>query len=222
VALALVAICVPVTAVGGWFIRKTIDAGKGGGSPGATLLAFMYTFEDGPDALGVSRLIVDSKKDAIQKQRKAYLAEMAADAQKSGWTATFEIGSRPEGAENGDVINGDKATTVGWFSVRWTPPESLRPSHGLPWYGGPSRPWRAETRRDDGGWRLLSVTLPPWCDPGDLTGYSRCDRPYPSESITPSPSQSSEDPLGKVRDMLPCGPRDPFRSMRACPSSPPG
>jgi hypothetical protein len=213
-------VCVPVTAISGWFIKGTIDAGKGEGSPGATLLAFMFTFEDGPDALGVSRLIVPSKRDAITAQRRTYLAAMEADAKKSGWTATFEIGPVPDGVENGDAIQGDQATTVGWFNVRWLPPASLRPSRGLPWYSGPSHPWRAETRRDSGGWRLWSLTIPPWCDPGDLTGYSRCDRPLPSASATPTPSEStSEDPLANVRSMLPCGPRDPFRSMRACPSS---
>jgi hypothetical protein len=56
----------------------------------SALAAFVYSFNDGPDATGVDRLIVSERRRAIGGQRRDYLAAMAADAKATGWSPVFE------------------------------------------------------------------------------------------------------------------------------------
>jgi hypothetical protein len=144
---------------------------------------------------------------------------MAPDTKVTGWSATFEIGS----STPGDRVetHGDRASVVDSYRVRWTPPTDeqrrLASSGPVVWFNGTSRQWRAEVRRDRTGWRLWSVTMPPWCG---QDGYSRCDSgtaPSPSPSTSPAP----DDPLGGVRSMLPCEPSDPLRQYHDCLSPSP-
>jgi hypothetical protein len=213
-----VILAVPALAICGWFAKITIDAGKGMPSPDAALLGLIFTFEDPPDALGVDRLIVPERRNAIKQQRLAYMAEMAKDARESGWTPSFETGWAPDGAPKTSVF-GNTATVYRWHAVRWFPPDHLIPERGSPWQQGPNREWKAEARDDGDGWRLVSLTIPPWCDDGTNNGYSLCNRRHPSTE----PSPSSTDPLDRLRSALPCGLRDPYRSLRTtCDPSVPG
>jgi hypothetical protein len=214
VAAVVLACCgVPLAWVAGPLAVGTLNADRGEGSPGAALLAFVGTFEDGPDATGVERLIVPERRKTIIEQRRSYLAQMAADAKATGWSATFEVGSTP-----GDRVeaHGDRATVVEGYRVRWIPPADVqrRTSSSGPilWFNGSSRQWRADVRKDRTGWRLWSVTMPPWCG---QYGYSRCNAD-PAPNL--SPSASPDDPLAGVRSMLPCGPADPLRQYHDCPS----
>jgi hypothetical protein len=77
-----------------------------------------------------------------------------------------------------------------------------QPSLGIHYWRATTPPWTFGLVKDD-GWRVCQVEAPDLC----ATAVRCTPRPTPS----PSPS---EDLHGDVRDMLPCGPRDPFRSVR--------
>jgi hypothetical protein len=54
----------------------TTTADHGEKSPSAAPAAFVLTFEDGSDALGVERLIVQQRRNQISRQRRDYIATM--------------------------------------------------------------------------------------------------------------------------------------------------
>jgi hypothetical protein len=64
----------------------TLHADHGEPSPGAALLRFVFTFEDGPDATGVDRLIMPERRAQLDRQRRDYLTAMAADQKATGWS----------------------------------------------------------------------------------------------------------------------------------------
>jgi hypothetical protein len=207
-------VAVPVGYLVWPIVVGTLHADHGEASPRAALLAFVFTFEDPPDTTGVDRLIVSERREQIGRQRRDYLKAMATDRKATGWSATFEVAA-PEPDDRTEV-HGDRATVVDHYRARWTPPASQRTTGGVvTWIDGASYPWRADARRDRIGWRLWSVTIPPWCGT-----YSRCGT-APAPVGSPSPSPSPDDPLGAVRSMLPCGPADPLRQYHDCPSASP-
>jgi hypothetical protein len=65
---------------------------------------------------------------------------------------------------------------------------------------------------EDDGWRVCGVDAPQLC--GEVLN---CDPRTPTLSASPT----EEDLLQHPREMLPCGPRDPFRERRNCPSASP-
>jgi hypothetical protein len=192
----------------------TLHADHGEPSPRAALLRFVFSFEDGPDATGVDRLIVPERRGQLGGQRRDYLKAIAADSKATGWSATFE-NTAPEPGDRVE-IHGDRASVVDHYRARWTPPANQRTTGGaVTWIDGEPHAWRAEARKDRTGWRLWSVTIPPWCGT-----YSRCGT-APAPAGSPRPSPSPDDPLGAVRSMLPCGPADPLRQYHDCPSASP-
>jgi hypothetical protein len=54
-------------------------------------LSSQITFEDGPDATGVDRLMVPEQRAQLGRQRRDYLKAMAADRKATDWSATFEV-----------------------------------------------------------------------------------------------------------------------------------
>jgi hypothetical protein len=128
----------PIVWVVGPLVVGTVTADHGEGSPGAALLAFVYTLENGPDATGVERLIDPRQRTTIVKQRRTYLAEMAADTKATRWSGTFETGSPLPGDHI--EIHGDRATVVDSFRVRWTPPADtqrrIASSGSVLWFDG--------------------------------------------------------------------------------------
>jgi hypothetical protein len=200
-AVVLALMCVlPVGWAVAWFAGVTVEAGKGGGSPSAALLGFMFTFNSPADHPEVDRWIVPSRRPAIDRQRREYLDTMAADQQRTGFRLEFDVGTPPGGSfgpGDQDQIHGDTATAVGWYSAKWWLPPALLarlrsedPGMVFPWVRGPALRWSAELRHDSGGWRLWTVRIPPLCDPGDGSGYARCDRPVFDPSAVPSPTSS--------------------------------
>jgi hypothetical protein len=214
---------VPVVYVVAPAVLGTWTADHGEGSPRAALAAFVYSFNDGPDATGVDRLIVPEQRRAIGGQRRDYLATMAVDMKTTGWSGVFETAG-PQPTDHTDV-RGDRAVVMASYRVRWKPPpvqQTPMTGDSVVWYDGQAHPWRAEARKDRTGWRLWSMTIPPWCG---THGYSRCVAVAPWSSSTPSqspsPSASAEDPLDGVRSMLPYGPADPLRQYHDCPTPEP-
>jgi hypothetical protein len=61
----------------------TLHADHGEPSPGAALLRFVFSFDDGPDAIGVDRLIVSGR---LGRQWRDHLKAMAADRKATGWS----------------------------------------------------------------------------------------------------------------------------------------
>jgi hypothetical protein len=157
---------------------------------------------------------VPERRTQLAQQRRDYVRAMEADRQASGWPGRFEIGNKQPG--DGTEVRGDLATVVDSYRVRWTPPAGQSTPNAAPLgYNGVPRAWRADARKDSDGWRLVSVSIPPWCGT-----YSRCGAaPVAGPSVSPSPS--ADDPLGGVASMLPCGPADPYRQFHDCPSASP-
>jgi hypothetical protein len=50
------------------------------------LLRFVFSFDDGPDAIGVDRLIVPGRRGRLGRQRRDHLKAMAADRKVTGWS----------------------------------------------------------------------------------------------------------------------------------------
>jgi hypothetical protein len=103
---------------------------------------------------------------------------MEADRKATGWIGAFEIASDP--ADRVDV----QAIGPLWWTASefgWTPPADLRASMNAVRLRGQPLAWHAELRSDRTGWRLWSVTIPPWC-----CGYSRCGRTPASPDSTPT------------------------------------
>jgi hypothetical protein len=154
---------------------------------------------------------VTERRAQIERQRREFMREMAADETTTGWAATLETG--PETPGDGVQEHGDRATVVDSCRVSWRPPFTQRPRGAGPvWYNGEPYQWRAEVRRDGGGWRLRSVVLPAWCGT-----YSRCSS-APAATPSTTASAMSDDPLGNAKSMLPCGTRDPYPWLHDCPS----
>ncbi len=109
---------------------------------------------------------------------------MEADRNATGWVGRFEHASQPTATT---TINGDHATVIDSYGVRWTPPATSQatPGGGALFYRGQPRAWHAAARRDRTGWRLWSVTIPPWCG-----SYSRCGAAPPRRSRCPSSRRS--------------------------------
>jgi len=158
-ALALCAVAIPVRLLVLPLVIGTVTADHGEPSPTAALFAFVLTFEEPQRSVGVDRLIVAQRRAELGQQRRDYLQAMEADRKATGWSGRLEHASQPTDTTS---IEGDRATVVDSYGMRWTPPPQLHatPAVGALWYHGQPLAWRAEARRDRTGWRLWSVTIP--------------------------------------------------------------
>lgn len=201
----VVCVAAPVVAAVGWFASETVKAGRGAADPEVALLSWMYSFRD-PDAVDADRYVMPERRAELARVRADFLAQMTQTAPQ----ARIDLGN----GQAATRISGDTATVTDHYLVS-IPLEGA--GAGITSTHTKALAWTAEARRSDGGWRLWSVSVPPWCGPG---GYvTRCGPPAPAGSATPSPSPS-EDLLRNPREMLRCGPRDPFRELHDCPPLP--
>jgi hypothetical protein len=73
-------------------------------------------------------------------------------------------------------INGDRATVTEYWEVHLTFVQD-HPGGAIGAATEP-QPWTATAQRERDGWRLTSLTTPPWCstrhDDGTTTGYVKC------------------------------------------------
>jgi hypothetical protein len=176
-ALAL-CLAVPVAVIAVPIIRETIEAGGGSNSPQEALLSYIITFEPPAKAqqLDAERFIVRSKRKTMLKQRADYIGAIeASNRAHPDQPARITVAYDDEHQTQVD-IHGDRATVTEYWHAQW----DLTPTH----VGGPmgyvSRPlpWTATAQRQADGWRLTSLTIPPWCgtirDDGTVTGYAKC------------------------------------------------
>jgi hypothetical protein len=176
-----------------WFVRATVDAGRGEASPAAAanayLLALGYSEQE-----GLLPLLDDGAEDELLRQWADLRTAMAA-TESWGAPSRLNVGDLDEGP----IVDGQATVTAGvsatWWGRGGTPGTSVESE---------TLPWRIVTRDDD-GWRVVKVDAPPWCGPG---GYVvRCPgdpAPVPSPSVSPSPSLPGI--LDRLQSRHPCGP----------------
>lgn len=204
--MLLCCVGVPVGVPLWWVVSQTVKAGKGEVSPDAAVTVYLMDLGYGREPDNELPLFDDDRQDDLLRQWRDLQATMAAAAM--GAPSTLDSGALDVGP-----IEGGRATVTTNVSATWWSKTgggtSLR-SRALP--------WSFETRDDD-GWRISAVTPPPWCGAGAAGYVTTCDQPPPASSapsVSPSPS---EDLLKNPREMLPCGPRDPFPELHSCPPS---
>lgn len=186
----------------GTFATFAVDYGPTGqANPGAAVNAY---FESGPlggfgglgraaDSIDFDGVLCASRRDQLRRQAAAF----ARDLDRPGVLRIEPL------AGDQVTIHGDTATVVDRIQVSATDgtPGSTLTYHSTPVI------WTFQTVDD--GWRVCQVDAPAIC--GSLL---RCNA-TPDSTTPPSPSASPSDDLpGSVREMLPCGPRDPFRDIR--------
>ena len=88
---------VPVVYVVAPAVLGTWTADHGKGSPRAASAAFVYSFNDGPDATGVDRLIASEQRSAIGGRRRTYLATMTAGHEDDWVVRGVRAGRRTRG-----------------------------------------------------------------------------------------------------------------------------
>jgi hypothetical protein len=207
VPVLLVCCCgVPVGVPLWWVVSQTVKAGKGEASPAAAATVYLMDLGYGRDSDNELPLFDDDRQAELVQQWNALRATMAAAAM--GAPSAFDSGTLDVGPIEGGRATVTTSVVATWWS-KTGGGGSLR-SHALP--------WTFETRDDD-GWRISRVTAPPWCGAGAAGYVTTCDQPElagSGPSVTPSPS---DDLLQNPREMLPCGPRDPFPELHSCPPS---
>lgn len=207
VAAPLILVCccgVPVGVPLVWAVRDAIEAGRGAASPESAADAYLSKLSYDNEN-GLLPLVRGEHRDELVAQWRAYR-----DAMKASDPAPFRLSWSTLTA--GPVVGGRAEVRVDVQASWWVTDAQGRNSM---WDSKPY-PWVFEARQDD-GWRVSRVDPTPWCGPG---GYlPRCGAaPAPSDSASASVSPSpSEDLLRNPREMLRCGPRDPFRALHSCP-----
>jgi hypothetical protein len=203
-ALALLCCCLPTAFPLIWLAKSTVEAGRG--APSAVAAANLYLLALGYDEDdGLLPVLDDERQDQLLEQWRAYRTAM--QATPGGGPNRLDLARfQPEHAsDRRTVVAVDVSAT--WWGRGGTAGTSLRSQ---------PRTWRITTRDDD-GWRVTHVDAPPWCGPG---GYLPQCGPTPSPSPPSTSASPSYDPLQHPREMLRCGPRDPFRQRHSCPPTP--
>ncbi|WP_346121869.1 hypothetical protein [Micromonospora coerulea] len=106
------------------------------------------------EELGLSRVLVDERHEELLRQWRRYRGEMERASVPSKLETVGPIDVEDQGDSRATV-------TAHIRAIWWNGPTSL---------SGTAHPWRFETRRDAGGWRVWAADLPPWCG-----GHVRAD-----------------------------------------------
>jgi hypothetical protein len=151
------------------------------------------------DDLTFDRVLCDGRRGELQRQADV----MARDVQAVG-----ETWRKVSSADEQVTADGDRATVTARVSLD-IGVDGTQMTGVTTW----RHDWGAWTFTvvEDAGWRVCGVDAPQLC--GEILN---CERSTP----TPSASPTEEDLLQHPREMLPCGPRDPFRERRRCPATP--
>lgn len=169
-----------------------------------TVMGSLWWDTDGE--LRAEKNVSPEHRPDLMARRRAYIDQIRADARRYPAVAGADFDPHT-GTHPAIDVQGDIATVVLHVAARW--PNAR--GNGAPWMYSSTADWQFTVHHDHTGWRITALTMPPWCG-----SYSRCDTPPPPQSASSSPSP--DDPLGNLRSMLPCGPKDPFRDWHSCPS----
>ncbi|MFE9204684.1 hypothetical protein [Micromonospora sp. NPDC007230] len=130
-----------------WAVRKQLEAERGEATPEAAATVWLLKLS-ADEEIGLSRVLAAPRHDELRQQWSDYRDEM--NGSRRPPSKLESVG--PSVIEHqGD----DRATVAEQVrAVWWDGPNIL---------AGSDHQWRWELRRDDGGWRVWSVELPPWC-----------------------------------------------------------
>jgi hypothetical protein len=188
-----------------WFVNETLEAGRGAPSSEAVASEYLMRFSYN-DTDGLLPLLDDDQQERLLDQWQDYQDAMSLTDPPPTRLDVESLRSEPAMDE--------RVRVSAEVQFVWVTQDENGRRGG---YGSTPRTWVIETRDED-GWRIVRVVAPPWCGPD---GYvPRCESAggdvpptTPAASIAPS----SPDPLQHPREMLRCGPRDPFRAWHSCP-----
>ncbi|TDB96453.1 hypothetical protein E1091_09235 [Micromonospora fluostatini] len=127
--------------------RVQAHAERGEPAPEAAATVWMLQLSAG-ERLGVSRVLAPDRHDELRQQWQEYRTAMESTGRppfKLETVGRLVVDDRAE----------DRALVVAQVrGIWWDGPTVM---------AGTAHPWRWETRRDAGGWRVWSTELPPWC-----------------------------------------------------------
>ncbi|TDB74272.1 hypothetical protein E1165_14965 [Micromonospora sp. KC723] len=140
---------------------KTHQADQGQPSPDAAANVFMLAVSSGEE-LGLRSALAPQHRDELVNEWREIRQDISRTepAVSKVTAAAFVIEHQDD----------DRAQVVTEVRAVWWPTDG----GGLMMHGSPY-PWRFETRRDDGGWRVWSVDPHPWC--GGHVRASACEQP---------------------------------------------
>jgi hypothetical protein len=150
------------------------------------------------DELAFGRVLCDGRRDELQRQADVMAHEVRAVS--SSWQKV---------SSSDELVSVDGTTVSVSARVSLDIAAGEQQSAGVTTWRYDLGSWTFAMVEDD-GWLVCGVDAPRLC--GEVLN---CDPPAP----TPSTSPTEEDLLQHPREMLPCGPRDPFRERRNCPSA---
>jgi hypothetical protein len=150
-----------VAGVGWYFLRPivadTLQAGRGGASPGVAARQYLDSFNDERDTdIGISALLCPQERRRLLAQRREYVEAMKADEARWGQAVRLRI----VGWHYDPDPKGDRAPVVADVTVDAT----YREDNGrYVTYASGAQSWRFDTRRFHDGWRICRVEVPAWC-----------------------------------------------------------
>ncbi|MFR9774868.1 hypothetical protein ACL02O_02280 [Micromonospora sp. MS34] len=129
-----------------WAVRKQAEADRGEATPDAAVSVYLLQMSSGEE-IGLPRVLAAKRHDELLRQWRQYRSEM-----KRGNVPSKLQTVRPIDVEGQGNY---RATVTAQVSPTWWK-EQIN-------FSGTAHPWRFETRRDAGGWRVWAADLPPWC-----------------------------------------------------------
>ncbi|WP_433308069.1 hypothetical protein ACQP2F_46460 (plasmid) [Actinoplanes sp. CA-030573] len=133
-----------------WFLRTTIEAGRGEVSPDAAANSYLMALGYGQEE-GLLALLDDEHQGELLEQWKAYRAEMTGTDPPP---AKLDFGTLTVGP-----IHDHRAEVTTDVAASWAQTDE---NGRLQMYRSQAYQWRIETREDD-GWRVSVVHAPAWC-----------------------------------------------------------
>ncbi|RUL90963.1 hypothetical protein [Verrucosispora sp. FIM060022] len=152
---------VGVAAAGvGWLVVKTHQADQGQPTPAAAANVFMLAVSSGEE-LGLRAVLAPERRDQLVEEWRSIRDDISRTYPNVSKVSTRALVVEDQADDRAQVVT--EVYPV-WWSVD---------AGGLMMHGSP-HPWRFETRRDDGGWRVWSVDPHPWC--GGHVRVSACQQ----------------------------------------------
>jgi hypothetical protein len=135
-------VAVPVS----WAVLQQAEAERGEATPDAAVNVYVLQMSSGEE-IGLSRVLAASRHDELLRQWRQYRGDM----ERANVPSKLETVGPIDVEDQGD----DRATVTAQVRPTWWN-EQINLS-------GTAHPWRFETRRDSGGWRVWAADLPSWC-----------------------------------------------------------
>lgn len=192
------------------FATFAVDHGQTGAAcPECAVTAYLGSGPLGGfahDDLTFSQALCAERREELKRQAAGMARDITAATNGAGISYL-----KAEASNDRARVNNDRATVVTTVRLRFTFTE--RQPAGVTGTTVDADTWTFGLVHDD-GWRVCRVDAPAMCHVLD------CAPAPPSPAVTPSPT-ATDDLLQHPREMLQCGPRDPFRELHNCPTPAP-